>query len=469
MDIRLDWRIEEEHTSQRRGQRRRTRGAFPGWWALLTLIALAFGVGLLLGIGWRLVQGQQALRADLSAVVDDLYARLAARDRVGFMGMQDPEDGEWRALQGAWWEVIQSQPQAFPRSMGLVDVELIGDRAWADVSWSLAGEPVVGRLDFVLGQGGWKLARPHVADWGEVQELALPHVRAQYATLDRDVVQASLPELDRFAEDACRWLGIDDGACRVQIAFTADIEALGPTLLGARARAYVPASVPPSLLRLRALDGDPIYVLAVLSLSDLEDEIDGRLAALYPGLPPDIWRSAQWIRPRGTWMGMAWYSPIGERDGRWLVTPSPRWNGVTEPGTLPAVAQMALRRAIAEQLVRERLGMLTGSRADVAGMWALAVGAAEWLALQPGAPDPQLPWSSLSEVGMALLDGDASPMARRQALDAATYVAAMWGPEAFGVLLGEMQRNATLEGALIEALTIDANGFEAGWRAFRQR
>ncbi len=466
MSIQFEWQTGEEvrelgarpQASQRRGF---------AWLWLALLAVLAFGLGMAIGIGWRYKQAQQALWVDLEAVVARLRTYLADHNEPAFLALTDPKDAEWQAYQSAWlaaWRGSGWQP-ALP--IAVQEVEFDGERAEATVVLSQGEERWLARWDFVLWEGRWFLARPHWVTWGDPAEVTAAHLTLRYRGRDGDVAQRLAPALDDFVAQSCRWIGTPPERCRAIVELTADVAALGTPAQAAEKRLFRPSLAPPVLLS-SLRDDAWIRVLSPVPLSLARDAIRIRLGARDLGRAI---RGFQVIQPSEPWARSAWRLRGQERDAAlWIAYPSPTWSGWRVGGEVPAPWLIGLRRELAEAMVRDRLGLLVGGQEDVDGAWALAIGVAEWLAEPQDAGDRALPWAPLAAVGQALQDDPADPEEpRRQAREAATYIAMTWGPEAFKPLLDALGEQPTLDEALSQALNVDRRAFEAGWRAFRSR
>ena len=491
MNSQFEWQTDEGikeletylQTPQRRG--------LIGLWLIL-LAVLAFGLGMALGTGWRYKQAQQALWADLEAVIAELRTHLTDRNESAFLALMDPEDPEWQLYQSAWLAAWQGGDWQLGLPVAIEEIEFDGERAEATVVLGQGEGRWLARWDFVLRQGRWFLARPHWAAWGDPAEATTAHLALRYRGQDKEIARWLTPALDDFMVRSCRWIGTPPERCRTIIELTADVAALGTPAQAAEKRLFRPSLTPPILLDF--LRGDArIRVLsaALLPLTREMTQIHRRGRDL-----ERVMRDLQPIQPSESWARSAWRLRSQERDATlWVTYPSPMWSGWRAGGEAPDPWLIGLRRELAEAMVRDRLGLLVGGQEDVDGAWALAIGIAEWLAEPQNAGDRALPWAPLAAVGRILLDSAINaeePMLdlthqdrrrrvplqnsavnfeelRQQAREVATYIAMTWGPEAFGPLLDALGEQPTLDGALSQALNVDRHAFEAGWRAFRER
>lgn len=466
MSVQFEWQTGEAvgepgaypRTSRRRGF---------AWLWLALLAVLAFGLGMAIGIGWRYKQAQQTLWADLEGVVAELRTHLADGNRSAFLALTDPEDTEWLAYQLAWWGAWQESGRRPALPIAVQEVEFDGERAEVTVVLGQREERWLARWDFVLRKGRWFLARPHWAAWGSPAEITAAHLALRYRDQDGEMAQRLAPTLNDFAAQTCRWIGTPPERCRVIVELTADVTALGTPVQAAEKRLFRPSLAPPALLD--SLRGDDqARVLSPVPLPLARDAIRMRLGARNLGRAFGDFRVVQ---PSEPWARSAWRLRGQEEDAAlWMAYPSPTWSGWRAGGEVPAQWLLGLRRELAEAMVRDRLGLLVGRREDMNGAWALAIGIAEWLAEPQDVGGRALPWAPLAAVGQAL-QGDPinSEELRRQAREAATYIAMTWGPETFGPLLEALGKYSTLDEALSQVLNVDRRAFEAGWRAFRDR
>lgn len=431
---------------------------------MIPLVFLAFALGMVAGIGWRYVQVQRALQIDLEALIAELYTYIDIEDRTAFMMLIDPADATWRAYQAAWFDEMQRHRPRPMRPGKIVEARLRGERAWARVTMYGRSGPVVARLDFISRQGEWFLARPDPVDWGDRTRLDAPHLAIRCRARDVPVVRQALSALDAFTEEVCRLLG--DSKCHVVLQLSPDPRELGPPSGVARMRLYEPGFAPPTLFQLGLPDGASIYVLSPVPLNLAQEAIRERLQARYPADEDASWPQQGLLQQRETWPRAV--RTFDLEDGDPLIRlPSPTWVGVADQGG-PSEAWMTLaRRHIAEAMVRQRLGPLMGTHSYVNGAWALAIGVAEWLAVPQSFPDISLPWSPLEDIGRRIRAGQAD-LGRRQARDAATYIATRWGPGALARLLDALAAETNLDDALSQSLTLDQQAFQAGWRAYRR-
>ncbi len=470
MSIRLEWQTgdDEGRTTIALESEGGSRPSGFRWSWMALLLLLAFGAGMAVGIGWRYVQARRALLSDLDAVIAELRLYIEQGDREGFMALMDPGDGVWRAYQTAWFEALQKSPSPPMLPVELLDVTLEGDRAWAWVLMQTDVDPVMARFDFALRRGRWFIASPDVSAWGEPAQSSAEHVIVRYRALDAQAVEGTVPQLDRFVTNGCRLLDGAGGTCRVVLELSANPLDVGPPASVAYMRLHQAVQPAPSLLQLRLPEGPTILVLSPLPLPLAQEIVRERLQAHYAGDAPLSWPRLEVVRSSRDWPRSAEvFSPEGP--DLQVRAPSPSWSGVGERGETPDAWEDMVRHHIAEAMVRTRLGPLVGSASYVDAAWALAVGIAEWLAAPQVVPNTALSWASLESVGRSLQADPSDVLARRRARDAAAYIAATWGPDAFPALLRALGESIDLDTALSRSLTVDASSFEAGWRAYRGR
>lgn len=209
MGIQLDWEVEAEGGWQGVGEdqqaalaRRRRNRRLRNW--LLAILALA---GLIAaGVTIRLRQANEQARAMLEATIAAETLALRIGDRAGFLALQSGSE-EWQRIQGAAFDAYQALGPRVAPGGEIVELEMQGRQARAVLRERLDGQPTLVTWFYAEGEQGWQHVPPRAEAWGEPVELASAAFDASFYAADRAFVDALLPALDAWWEQACRLSG----------------------------------------------------------------------------------------------------------------------------------------------------------------------------------------------------------------------------------------------------------------------
>ncbi len=180
------------------------RRRWPRWvgLALLFLASIAIGVG---GAVWFLSQrGLSAARADLEAVLRTEAQALARGDQELYRSLQDAESAQqltefFERVQGDMFLRAADQVDA-EQPLRIAHLELLEDRAWAEVAFTRNGVPYRRMQFYRLSEGRWRRTLPDPRFWGEVRNRKTTHFLFIYHEREEGIINALAP----WAEETYR-------------------------------------------------------------------------------------------------------------------------------------------------------------------------------------------------------------------------------------------------------------------------
>lgn len=217
MSLRLDWEIESEqqHIRQASGedpesrrQRRRRRLMI----LMLPLVLLLLVGAVAAFVVLRLKQVDAEVEQVLRDTVDAEIATLRIGDEQAFLNFQRSAAGDWLATQQEVFSNYQSLKVGGDIQLTgqVVDVEVDGNRARAQVQEIIDGAPYVRTWFYWRYEDGWRHVPPDYTFWGEVDTLKADNLTIRYAEVDAVLAEAMQTSLTDWLQAACASLGCGD-------------------------------------------------------------------------------------------------------------------------------------------------------------------------------------------------------------------------------------------------------------------
>jgi hypothetical protein len=214
MGIRLDWEIESEQQpvrqssgedpeSRRQRRRRRLLILFLPFMLLFIVGAVAAFVVL------RLKQVDAEVEQVVRDTVDAEIATLRIGDEQAFLNFQRSATGDWLVTQQQVFSNYQSLKIGGDIQLTgqVVDVEVDGNRARAQVQEIVDDAPYVRTWFYWRYEDGWRHVPPDYTFWGEVDTLESDHLTIRYAGVDAPLANAMQIVLTNWLQTACASLG----------------------------------------------------------------------------------------------------------------------------------------------------------------------------------------------------------------------------------------------------------------------
>ncbi|MCC7352475.1 MAG: hypothetical protein IT330_01865, partial [Anaerolineae bacterium] len=160
--------------------------------ALLFILSISAGVS---GAVWFMShRGLSAARADIEAVVRTESQALARGDRELYQSLQDTEPAQesWDFFERMQNEALlrATDPVDAEQPLRITNLELLEDRAWAEVAFTRAGEPYRRMQFYRLVEGLWRRTLPDARFWGEARTRKTSHLLFIYHEREENLVNA---------------------------------------------------------------------------------------------------------------------------------------------------------------------------------------------------------------------------------------------------------------------------------------
>ena len=191
--------------------------------ALLFVLSITVGVS---GAIWIMShRGLNAARADIEAVVRTESQALARGDQELFQSLQEEEP-----VQGSVDFFERMQNEVVVRATTGVDteqplrisnLELLEDRAWAEVAFTRDGEAYSRMQFYRLVEGRWRRTLPDVRFWGEARTLQTGHLLFMYHEREESIVSALAPWAEVAYNQIIRDFGTQPWSTPIVIEFNA--------------------------------------------------------------------------------------------------------------------------------------------------------------------------------------------------------------------------------------------------------
>lgn len=209
MGIKLDWEVEEDDgwdevpedqalAAARRARRRRLLNIALGVIALIALAALA--------VTARLRQVSAQLQTQLESTVDAETLALRLGSRSAFLALQ-AEGDDWRSAQSATFDAYQALAPRLDVRGEVIASEIDGETARVTLREVLDGQPYQVTWFYEHTRQGWQHAPPPAAAWGERLQSTSGEFVYSYYEADSDFVQALMPRLEGWWQQACELTG----------------------------------------------------------------------------------------------------------------------------------------------------------------------------------------------------------------------------------------------------------------------